>query len=193
MTFDYLLLFGQRREEASDDEVHPGHCRLQFRDCVRQQPRVDPHPAVGGVEAGRHLRQEVLERVQPAREGLAEVRLHLLVVGRRQLGAVVVRDHLQSVEDVDPSLAGARGGIVCVLGLVDEDGEAVPDDARLGGGGHGEGVGVVVGQAEELVVVRVDRHPLLVRRDAKSADLERSGDVLMDKHRKRTTEEIFWS
>ena len=108
--------------------------------------------------------------MQPAREGLGEVRLDLVVVRRGQLGAVVVRDHLEAVEDVAPGrVVGALG----VLGLVDEDGETVPDDARLGGGGNGEGVGVVVGQAEELVVVRVYGYPLLVCGDAKSANLER--------------------
>ena len=91
------------------------------------------------------------------------------MVGRGQLGAVVVRDHLQPVEDV----SAATRRVVRVLGLVDEDGEAVPDDARLGGGGDREGVSVVVGQAEELVVVRVYGYPLLVCGDAKSADLER--------------------
>ena len=89
------------------------------------------------------------------------------MVGRGQLGAVVVRDHLEPVEDV----SAATRRVVRVLGLVDEDGEAVPDDARLGGGGDREGVGVVVGQAEELVVVGVYGNPLLICGNAISTDL----------------------
>ena len=65
-----LLLFWQRREQAPYHEVYPGHGRVQLLNGVRQQPGVDPHAAVGGVKAGGHLRQQVLERVQFAGERL---------------------------------------------------------------------------------------------------------------------------
>ena len=116
---------------------------------------MNPDPAVSGVETVCQSLQHVVQRMQRTGEGLVEVSPHLVHVALVQLRGVVIRDHLQTVQDVvsQPRLAQR------VLVLIDDDGQLLPD-------GVGRGVGV---DAQRGVVMRENGVPFQIRRDGKFA------------------------